>query len=186
MALTDPVTGAIVGTATSFDRIRDSFSTRNQFNGGQLGLRLGYEGEVLSLGLLGKVALGNMHETVKVEGSTSRTFADGTTATFPAGVLALASNSGKAQQNQFAVVSEVGGNVGVRLTSWLKLTTGYTFLYVSDVARPGDQVDRVINPGQVPIDGMFGAGTGPAHPRLPFQRTDFYAHGVNYGVELAF
>src|SRR4051794_20088600 len=74
---------------------------------------------------------------------------------------------------------------GVWLTDRLRATAGYTFQYVSDVVRPGDQIDRGINPVQAPaITGVPNAPlTGPARPAPLINSTDFWAHGVNFGLE---
>ena len=50
----------------------------------------------------------------------------------------------------FAVLPEVGLNVGVYVTEKVRVFAGYSFLYWSDVVRPGDQVSRAINPGRIP------------------------------------
>jgi hypothetical protein len=63
---------------------------------------------------------------------------------------------------------------------------GYTFLYLSRVARPGDQIDPALNPNRVPIDNGFGTPGGPDRPTLDFKSTGFWAQGVNIGVELGF
>ncbi len=61
---------------------------------------------------------------------------------------------------------------------------GYDFLYWSSVARPGDQIDRTVNSTQIaPRTGPF---TGPARPAFEFKNTDYWAHGVNFGVEFRY
>ena len=51
-----------------------------------------------------------------------------------------------------------------------------------DVLRPGDQIDRTINPTQA----AGGVLVGPPRPAPLFNTTDFWAHGVNAGLELSF
>jgi hypothetical protein len=67
----------------------------------------------------------------------------------------------------------------------VRLTFGYQFLYWSRVARPGEQIDRVINPTQIPV---FGGNQllGPARPEPLFTTTDFWAQGLNLGLEVRF
>jgi hypothetical protein len=38
----------------------------------------------------------------------------------------------------------------------------------------------------VPTDPNFGAAGGPARPAFEINRSSFWAHGVNFGVELRF
>ena len=88
----------------------------------------------------------------------------------------------------FSVVPEANLNVGIRLSPWATFVVGYTFIYVSSVARPGDQIDRVINPSQAvainsnPASGLVGA----ARPALSVQNTDFWVQGVNFSLELRY
>ena len=54
-------------------------------------------------------------------------------------------------------------------------------------ARPGQQIDRVINPTQAPaIDSSAAGLTGPARPSLAVRDSDFWAQGVNFSLELRF
>jgi hypothetical protein len=62
------------------------------------------------------------------------------------------------------------------------LTLGYTFLYLSDVARAGDQIDPMINVSQLPP----GPLTGAALPDFSFQSSGFWAQGLTFGVEYCF
>ena len=52
-----------------------------------------------------------------------------------------------------AWVPEANLNVGFRLTDHISASVGYNFLWVADVVRPGDQVDRVVNFAQTPLVG---------------------------------
>jgi len=65
---------------------------------------------------------------------------------------------------------------------------GYSFLYISGVARPGDQIDRAINPNQAPAITVANPPplNGPSRPAFPAADSDFWAHGVNLGVRLRF
>jgi hypothetical protein len=49
---------------------------------------------------------------------------------------------------------------------------------MSDVVRPGLQIDRVVNPNQFEQGHLFG----PARPLPESNSTDFFAHGLNLGV----
>jgi hypothetical protein len=171
-------------SSTPGDRIMvtDRFATRNQFNGGQIGL----DGEWFlgrwSLGGFTKVALGNVHESVSINGNTVFAPVGGMPITQPGGLLAQGSNIGTFTQNHFAVVPEVGVKVGYRVTDWCRAYVGYNFLYLSDVMRPGDQIDLRLNTAQIPRFGQPPAlPIGP--PSVPFRQTDFWAQGVNFGLQ---
>ena len=162
----------------------DNFDTHNHFFGGQIGTRAELDYKRWSVSLLTKVALGVSHEIVTIRGftgiDTQPAIANN------AGLFAIASNSGQFTRNAFAVVPEVGFNLGFRLTDHIQIFGGYSFLYWSNVARPGDQVDTNVNLNLVPTSTTYGAAGGPARPALAFRSTDFFAHGVNFGLEIRY
>jgi hypothetical protein len=86
------------------------------------------------------------------------------------------------------VVPQVDVAAGCHLANCARLFVGYSFLYLSDVARPGEQIDRGINPVQAPtITGLPNAPlVGPARPAPLFNHADFWAQGLNFGVELRY
>lgn len=175
-----PVAGGSVVT------VSDQFRATNHFYGGQLGLRGVWDRGPLSLSLAAKVALGSTEQIVRVNGATSLTPAGGTTTTLPGGLLAVGSNSGRFTRDVFGVVPEALLNVGWNVTQNVKLNVGYSFLYWNDVVRPGRQIDRTVNPAQVPLDADFGSGGGPARPTTRFNNSDFWAQGINFGVEFRY
>lgn len=176
-------TTALSGGRTIVVGAVDQFNTHNQFYGGQLGGRLGYRYNRLSLGGIAKVALGSVHEIVAISGSRSQVgFGGAPSFTTPGFTYALPTNIGRTTQNHFAVLPEVQGSIGYHLTERVRASVGYTFLYLSDVVRPGDQLDRVINESQ-----RLGAPlVGPARPMPLFNATDFWAQGVSLGLEFKY
>jgi hypothetical protein len=164
----------------------DSFQTRSRFYGAQIGARAEWRRGCILLGLAGKMAFGVSHQELTVSGGTARVDAAGNVvATTPGGVYALSSNIGRRSHDDFAVVPEVGVNLGYEVRDGIILRLGYNFLYLSSAARPGQHIDPVINPGLVPSDATFGAA-GPDRPHAAIDNTNFYAHGLNLGVELRY
>jgi hypothetical protein len=102
------------------------------------------------------------------------------------GQLALPSNIGSFGQNRFAVVPETGINFGYALTRHIRLTFGYTLLYWSSVFRAGDQIDRGVNPTELAALVGQGTLTGPARPNFTFHNTDFWAQGLNFGLQFRY
>ncbi len=164
----------------------DKFQTHNHFYGGQVGTRAEWSGERLSLKATATVALGVVQEISEAFGNTARVGGGLPAAVGPGGFLAVGSNSVRQLRDEFAVVPEVGVKVGYRLTDRLNVQAGYSFLYVSNVLRPGDQVDTVINPTLVPSTAVFGLPFGPARPAPTGNQSDFFAHGVSLGVEYTY
>jgi hypothetical protein len=149
--------------------VRDSFSTRNHFYGGQVGARGELCLDRLSLELLGKIALGVSQESVDIKGATQIAVPGAPVQNYSGGLLALPTNIGSRTRDRFAVVPECGVTVGYQLTRHLRATVGYTFLYWSDVVRPGSQASRVLNTTQLPANAL----QGPALPVFHFEGTDF-------------
>jgi hypothetical protein len=164
--------------------VLDDFSTHNQFYGGQVGIR----GEMWAGRFYAvanaKVALGDCQQGVDISGATRITSPAGVVTTQPGGLLALPSNSGHFFGDHFAVIPEGSLILGYDVSSRLSLTVGYTFLYCSNVARPGDQIDRSVNPLALPTVGGSGAASG--RPAFGLQETDFWAQGLTFGLELRF
>jgi hypothetical protein len=169
----------------SSELILDHFGTRNEFYGGQLGGRLDYAFGNLVVSGLFKIGLGNTHEVINLSGLTTSPTGGGGPA--PAGLLVLSSNSGARSHNEFAAIPEIGINIGYQVCRNLRLYAGYTFIYWSDVARPGDQITRTVNPNLIPSSLTFPTPfNAAAVPTVTFQRTDFWAQGVNFGFEVRF
>jgi hypothetical protein len=171
-------------TATSFNSI-DTFGTHNQFYGPQIAARAEFGYRRLFLDVTGKIALGEDHEVVNIHGVTSSTTPDGVRTVVTQGLLAQPTNSGHYSRNEFAPVPEVTCNLGYQLTGYLGIFLGYNFLYISHVVRPGDQIDPNVNTSQVPLVGK-GTLTGAAVPAFLLKNNDFWAEGLNFGVEVKY
>jgi hypothetical protein len=160
----------------------DTFHTRSRFYGGQLGIRGQRQLGAWNVSATGKLALGDMHETADVAGST---LTNGVVQ--PGGAFAQATNSGRHTRDQFAVIPEAGLTVGYDVSRRLRVFAGYTFLYVSDVARAGNQIDRGLNATQ--IVGIAGPGAvlaGPPRPTVDLRDSDLWAQGINFGVQFKY
>ena len=164
----------------------DQFDTHNSFYGAQVGAKAEICWGRLFVDVQGKVALGVTHEVVDIQGATAITSPAGTTVVTPAGFLASGSNSGHFTRDRFAVVPEVGINVGYQITKNVRAFVGYNFLYWSSVVRPGDQVDVGLSGTQIPTDTRFNPQAGPARPAVAFRDTDFWAQGVSFGLEFRY
>jgi hypothetical protein len=134
--------------------------------------------------VLSKVALGPNHEVVTINGLTRDPTS---TVGVASGLLALAgANAGRQTTNRFVVVPEVGAQVGCQVTGHVRMSVGYQFLYVNDVARPGAQIDPAVNLRFVPLSRSFGSQSGPTTPQVTLGRNDFFAHGIRFGVEVSY
>jgi hypothetical protein len=164
----------------------DRFETRNNFYGGQIGVRGEWWRGRLFVNARGTVALGDTNQHVRISGSTVLTLPDGTVVTLPGGLLALPTNIGNYHRNEFSVVPEFRINLGYQFTEHMRAFIGYTFLYWTQVARPGEQINLNVNSTQIPTSLEFGPLAGPAQPSFSFRQSDFWAQGLNLGVEFRF
>ncbi len=176
---TDP--GSIIPVGTTVD-LFDRFDTMNRFHGAQLGLLLEERHRQWTLDTSIKVALGNTHSSVRIDGSTTTTVPSVAPVTSRGGLLALPTNIGLYEDNRFSVVPEFGIAVGYDLTCRLRATFGYTVIYWSNVARPGEQIDFGVNNSQF----SGGPVTGEARPEFTWATSGFWAQGLNFGLEYCY
>jgi hypothetical protein len=158
---------------------QDHFGTRNEFNGFQLGI----DGEWKfrprwSIGTTIKVAVGDLYEQVHVSGTTT-TSMGGQVQQFGNGFYAQPTNSGNFSKHQFSVLPEFGARLNFDVTDHLRIYAGYSGIFLNNVVRAGDQIDRNINGNQ-----LIGAPlVGVPAPTVLFKRADFWAQGVSAGLE---
>ena len=160
-------------SATAFD----SFHTRNEFNGAELGLVAVLHRCRWSLETTMKLALGDTHNLVNINGQTVNE-----TTTSAGGLLALPTNIGTYGSHQFSIIPELGINLGYNLTDRLRATFGYTLIYWRGVARPGDQIDLAMDDRNIP---PTQSGAGPA-PVFVLHDSNFWAQGLNFGLDFHF
>jgi hypothetical protein len=138
------------------------------------------------------LGLGDTVERVNINGASQTNIGTGNTlVNYAGGVFAQPSNMGNFDANHFAVVPEGDFSVGYAFCSWARVLIGYDILYISDVARPGSQIDSgvnayrtgVVQAAQPPI---AAPGTDPSRPGYTAAQSSFWAQGLTLGVELHF
>lgn len=165
----------------------DTFDSSNDFYGGQVGIRSNINYGRCNIALTGKIAFGLMHEVMDVRGTTSLVDAAlGINATANGGIFATSQNIGKYKNDEFAVIPEVGMNLGYQWCSWLSSYVGYNFMYVSRVARPGDALPIGTNPALMPSSNNFGIGAVTAVPNTTISQSDFWIQGVTFGFNVRY
>jgi hypothetical protein len=173
----------------------DGFNTRNVFNGGQIGIQgeshlFPYWFPRFFLGASAKVALGDMREQVTINGFTSTQLlvpTPGPVYSMNQGVLAQNTNIGNHTMDHFAVVPEFNLKLGLEINDHWRAWVGYDFLYMSNVVRPGDQIDRrlsqqpfILPNGSTVTVPFTGPGGAPA---VLFKTSSFWAQGVSAGLQ---
>jgi hypothetical protein len=180
----------------------DLFETSNNFYGGLLGLRAEYAPDDGRGGWRGGfcyradflLALGDTVERININGGSQTNLGNPPLASpvnYAGGVFTQLSNMGAHDNNQFAVVPEANLSFGYAFASWGRVMIGYDFLYISDVAQPGSQIDPGVN---VYRSGVVQAAsppitvpaTDPARPAYSAAQSTYWAQGLTFGVELHF
>ncbi|MCC9656971.1 BBP7 family outer membrane beta-barrel protein [Rhodopirellula halodulae] len=162
--------------------LADAFRTTNDFDGLQLGVTYQANLKRVWLESMLRVAVGNNKQTVSIRGNTFITEA-GVTENYSGGLYAQRDNSGNFRRDEFTMVPEIGFTLGVHLTSCLDATVGYSLLYFPNVVRPGDQIDRDVNPDLLAPPGTVAS---PSRPEFRFIENDYVAHGLSFGGQLRF
>jgi len=160
---------------------QDYFEVNNQFNGGFLGLMAEAGDGPLSWSMMGKVAFGNMNQEARITGSETTSVPGAGSATSPQGLLALPSNIGRFDQDEFAFVPEFNVSVRYNVNSRMQLLLGYSFIYWSEVALAGDMIDLNVNSSQVP-----GPIVGDAQPAATLKSDGFWYTGLSIGGSVRF
>jgi hypothetical protein len=143
-------------TTVVFDRIYAG----NQFFGGQLGAEAEYRRGGLFLDAVGKIALGSVEQNAHMQTSWG-------------GFLIQQGNVGLFRRAWTAALGEFEARVGYQLTGGLRAYVGYDFVYLSSTFRPGNQIDLVFN-------------SSPPRPAFPARGSEFWAQGLDFGLEFRF
>jgi hypothetical protein len=158
----------------------DTVLTHNNYYGGQIGAEL----EACCKGFFAAarttVGVGAVHETVNIDSNTT-----GLTGTVPGGLLASPLDLGKHSRDRIAWRSEVNVKLGYNFTNWLCAYVGYDWVYLSNVARPGDQTDIATLNTTIRVANSTNQ-ISVAQPTFRFHDTSTFANGLSFGLELRY
>ena len=144
----------------------DLFDTRNDFHSLEIGILAEIHRNRWTLELLGKCGLGNNHERVRIDGSTTTTSL-GTTSTAPTGLLAQPTNIGEFSRDRFACVA--GAQRAAPVSA--RRPVARLFRLPDDVLQRADsprRPDRLID--QHDANRRPARGRTPASAQLPEHR----------------
>ena len=165
--------------------VLDSFRTRNDFYGAQIGTVVEFQKGMWFADWRALLAAGVVRQSLTISGATSLITPTDIT-TVPGGLLAQASNIGRFARNEFGIVPETGLSVGCQVASFLRVYAGYSVLYMrQDVLRPGTSIDRSVQVTQIPSLSPAPTGTETL-PGVILRNVDYWVQGVHFGVELTF
>ena len=99
-------------------------------------------------------------------------------------LYALSSNIGLHGDDDWTLLPEFGLNLGWQATSNLRVTLGYSVLWLNRIARASDQIDMMVNPNLFPP--ATSTPTTTDHPAYSRNRADVWLQCLNFGVELTY
>lgn len=199
--------------ASGFYNFRDSFNTNNNFYGPQIGLKADYCMKDWVFNGFAKIAFGCMHQNASLKGESQTSSGnlfyltkDTGDELLTGGLFVEPTNRGSHRQNRFSVVVETGVNVTYLLFDCFEIGVGYNFLWLNHLFRPGEQIDRRINPTltalaqasrdsvgtgsdtPIPFGESMPAGpaTEPERPEFKHRSSNFWAQGLVVSLSYAF
>jgi hypothetical protein len=166
--------------------VQDSFTARNQFHGGEVGLQarriygnFWWDGTA-------KIAIGTNRRTVRVNGQTVTTVPNGGTDVAAGGLLTSEfTNIGQYTDSSTVVIPDFRLGVGAMLTNHWSVRAGYRVIIWADVARAADHLPPglAVDPRNIP-PVQSGGGPEPIFPGI--QGTQLVAHGFDLGVQFTY
>jgi hypothetical protein len=152
----------------------DSFRARNDFHGAILGLQWQRDCDVWTSTLLTRMSLGNMHESMIIDGSSTIEVPGQPVISGP-GAFTGPSNIGRRGRDEFTAITEIGFNLAYRFAPCTQFRVGYTFIYINDVLTAAPAID--------PARGSAG---GTTRPEFRFRHDDYWVQGINLGLTREF
>lgn len=174
---------ALAGLAGNRLSITDSFHVTDSFYGGQIGLNLSYITPCVIASLSGKLALGDIHQELEIGGNQVRTTPGGAVIVNSGGVLAQNSNIGTFTRDRVSLVPEISFKFDFPIGRQFEFYAGYTILGISNVIRPGSQVDPVVDTSQIP-NFAHGPATGLMRPGVLFKDEFLVISGLDLGFRI--
>jgi hypothetical protein len=163
----------------------DRFTAHNTFHGVDIGIGADYRNESLWVGLVAKLGVGNVNRSIGIAGTTDVIVPGAAPVLSNGGLLALSSNSGVHTSHDWEVAPEIAVNIGWDITENVRVRVGYSFLYLTDVARAADQISLHINSNLFPAPTP-AAGATPNDPAFGLRKSDIWMQAINVGFEVRF
>jgi len=159
----------------------DSFETRNEFHGGQIGSEISLNRGKWTASSLTKVHLGNMSQRVAVNGGASQGIVNGPPPiATDQGLFARGNILGVREQDVFAFAPEMNLKLGYQFRDHVNFHVGYTFVYWNSVALAGNQMDRNLY-----VDGTALGNAGPFRS-VDIDTAGFFVQGIDLGATIEF
>ncbi len=176
LTVVDPNGNIPVGTNII---VEDRYRTRNSWNGGQVGLVSTWWKNNWFAEVSGKFGLGANTKQVDVLGRTTTTIPGAAPAVNDGGLYVLPGQSGRHEETDISFLFDTGVNVGRRITRNVKVSVGYNLFVMTNVVRPGDVLNRSLDPAFLPPTTL-------TPPALTIGDSSLFAHGLSGRVQLQY
>ncbi len=185
LTIRDPAGNVQIGTEVD---LFDQFRTRNHFHGGMLGVLTSLDYGALSLDVATKLGVGNVSRKSILQGQTQVRTPTGGAADSPGGLLVLPSNMGTFRDNSFGLLPELDIKARLLLSERLSVSVGYQLLFLTNVYRTGQQIDRRIDSGQLSpvLPTNSPTGSGQTFPSNLANASTLCAQGLSLGISYAY
>ena len=160
----------------------DLIKTENEFNGGVIGIDCQKDYGCWTMNVRPSVAVGRMRNTVIRDGVTVISVPGAPDLMLPGGVYNLTSNLGEIDSQDWTVIPQLDFRVSKTIWECIRLSIGYSAMYIPLLARAGEQIDPFVNPNLIPP--IFPGG--PQSPSPILERSPAWLHGFTLGVEVRF
>ncbi len=172
---------------SDYYRAKDRWETKNSI----LALKLAVRGRV-NIGTNwkftaeGSVALGMNRESVDVSGSGSISSGGATRAWDSGGVFTGPCNMGRKSRSKLVYIPEVKIGIEQKRSERISLTANAHVMYISDVIRPGEQVNRIISTTGTGFASQGHPDPAAPYPTRRFETNDYVSYGLTLGVKINF
>lgn len=166
----------------------DVIRTSNRFYGGQVGIasRFGSLARGFGVETNYKLAMGGVHQRAELSGANSYLRPGQPIDTEFVGLYARPANLGVFDRTMFAAVSDLAVNLTYNFSPAAQVFFGYSIIYITNVLRPGEVVDPVLNGENIRFNAEDVAPTGVIAPRNRLEGHDFWAQGLNFGFKFQY
>ena len=173
--------------------INDTFKASNRFYAGQFGAitRTAWT-ECLTLSMRSSLAFGVNQQIAQIDGFTQLrpdpNDMNQNIRRTTGGVYAQDTNIGRYFQNQFSWAGEAEFGLEYQFIPNWTARIGYSVLHWRNVLRPGNLIDRRLDPRSVPSDPDYDAAVAQTSslPAFQFKQSDLWVYGFTFGLEVRY
>jgi hypothetical protein len=160
----------------------ETIKTENEFNGAVIGFDLQKDHGGWTFNVRPTVAIGRMRNTTIRDGVTVISVPGTPDLVLPGGTYNLTSNLGEVDSQDWTVIPQIDLRVSKTIWECVRLSVGYSALYIPLLARAGEQIDPFVNPNLLPpiLPG------GPPSPSPILERSPAWLQGFTVGFEVRF